>query len=211
MAGKTTIHFCMRPMTIDDVPVMSLWFEQAADLSLFDSQSSLPVSRQSVEKDWEKTLAAGLPRGSYWFGVEDEQGELAGIAGLEGINYVNGDCVFPIFLATHVRRIGLGIQVAAMLLDMAFSQLRLNRVTTFYRSDNQATKKLVRSLGFTKEGSMRNARFVGGQYYDQIVVGLLAEEWPARRAALIERTGRELQLRLGCATPETNPWPEQQM
>lgn len=207
MAPAATKQFFMRPMTLQDVPVMSVWFERLTDLSLFDSQSSLPANVQSVEKDWEKAVSGDEPRRSFWFGIEDADAELVGVAGIESVSFVNGDCVLPIILASHVRARGLGIRIAALLIDMAFNQLRLNRVTTYYRSDNKATEKLITALGFTQEGRMRNARFAGGRYHDQVVVGLLVDEWPDLRKTLVKRLDATIELQLGRPGQAAKPWP----
>lgn len=208
MAGQAAETFFMRPMAPEDIVTLSLWFERLADLTLFDSQSTLPVNEDILKKDWEKAISGNLPRSSFWFGIEDTAGTLVGLAGIEAISYINGDCVLPIILASKNRQQGLGLQIAAMLIDMAFDELRLNRVTTYYRADNKATKKLITALGFTQEGCMRQAQYSRGNYHDQIVVGLLASEWNGQRAQVSKRTSDTVKLRFGREDRSSEPWPQ---
>jgi RimJ/RimL family protein N-acetyltransferase len=206
MAGKTS-QFYMRPMTMDDVPTIAGWFEQLADHSLFDSRAGLPANAASIEKDWQKSINGAEPRTSFWFSVDDAQSNLAAIVGLENVSYINGDGVLPLILASQERSKGLGIRIVAMVLDMAFDQLRLNRVTTFYRADNAASAKLINGIGFVEEGRMRQARYAGGHYHDQIFVGMLAQEWPEHRANLVQSLNSAVDLHFGRAGQKPKAWP----
>ena len=210
MANPPAQQFYMRPMDVDDISVLALWFERLSDLTLFDSQSTLPVSKEVLQKDWERTITGSLPGNCFWYSIENKAGELAGLAGIDSVSYTNGDCVLPIILSSKMRHQGLGVQIAAMLIDMAFNELRLNRITTYYRADNQVTRKLVASLGFNEEGCLRQARFNHGRYYDQMVVGLLASEWQNSRSSLVNRINDKIELRFGRGESAGNPWPNQQ-
>lgn len=207
MASAAKKQFFMRPMNGDDLATLALWFEQICDLTLFDSQSTLPVNEKILQKDWEREISGGQPRNCYWFGIDDQEGELVGLAGIDSISYINGDCVLPIILTRKVRHQGLGLQIAAMLIDMAFDELRLHRITTYFRSDNEASRKLVTSLGFAEEGRLRQARFSAGRYHDQVVVGLLASEWHDQRPAVIKRANGNITLRFGRGDSAGVPWP----
>ncbi len=209
MANQAAKQFYMRPMEVDDIAVLALWFERLSDLTLFDSQSTLPVNKEILHKDWERAITGNLPRSCFWYSIENEQEELIGLAGIEAISHTNGDCVLPIILSREMRHQGLGMQIAAMLIDMAFSELRMNRITTYYRADNEVTRNLVASLGFHEEGRMRQARFSGGQYFDQMVVGLLASDWQDGRSAVVNKKNDNIELRFGRDARSSNPWPQQ--
>ncbi len=207
--GKDAKHkFYMRPMEHDDIPSVALWLEELEDLTLFDSQSSLPVNRDLVRRDWKKTVSGSMKRNCYWFAIESGDGELVGVAGIDAISNVNGDCVLPIILTRDVRQKGLGVRIAGMLIDMAFGELRLHRITTYYRADNIATQNLVKALGFQVEGRLRQARFAHGRYYDQIAVGLLASEWKQTRPTIAGELGGGVELRFGRIGSQTRAWPD---
>ena len=205
--AEPTSQFYMRPMTMDDVPAVAGWFEQLSDHSLFDSRTGVPANAASIEKDWQDAINGAEPRKSFWFSVDDKKGNLAGIAGLENVSYINGDGVLPLILETRQRRKGLGVRIVAMMLDMAFDQLRLNRVTTFYRADNSASAKLITGMGFVEEGRMRQARYAGGRYHDQVFVGMLADEWPDLRANLAKSLDASVALHFGRPHQASEPWP----
>lgn len=54
----------------------------------------------------------------------------------------------------------------------------LHRVEAEVYEFNQASLRLLSSLGFQQEGCKRQAHFTGEGYYDVIVLGLLHEDWP---------------------------------
>jgi ribosomal-protein-serine acetyltransferase len=80
---------------------------------------------------------------------------------------------------------GRGLMRRAMvaLLDQAFGPLRLARVTAHIEATNERSRNLVKRLGFTEEGVHRQAIVIGGRRRDDVVYGLLADEWREHTAA----------------------------
>ena len=198
----------LRPMGVDELEVIAHWFEHLADLSVFDRKMPVPLSKSSLCERWKDSLNGGEPSKNFWFKIDDENEEIVGILGVDSVDYVHGDGVFAIYLAEHVRRKGLGVRATAMLIDIAFGQLRLNRITSYFRADNDATRSLIGSLGFTIEGTQREAWFAGGKYHDVISIGLLASEWKNVRAELSNKLEGGPSIMLGRIPWETPNWPE---
>ena len=190
-------------MSIGDLDTLSHWFEHLEDLSLFDRNMPLPLNSDDLRKAWKKSLRGASSGKSYWFGISDADGELVGIIGLDDINYVHGDGVFAFYLDESVRRKGIGIRAAAMLIDIAFGQLRLNRITSYFRSDNEATKALTNTLRFAQEGVIRQGWFAGGKHHDVIVIGLLASDWANSCDKLRDALADGPKIKLGRSC-----WPE---
>ena len=117
------------------------------------------------------------PPKAFWYVAENEAKQPMGICGLQGINYIHGDAVTPIFVAKDFRNKGLAMLLMNAMINLAFSSLRLNRLSTMYRADNEASKKLCQLLGFTIEGKIRQGWYSGGRYGDIVMVGLLKSEW----------------------------------
>ena len=207
MAAKDQQPYCMRPMTLDDIETVSLWLEHLADLCLFDRSTPVPVNKSVMEDSWKDVLTAPNPRRGYWFALDDSAGEIVGIAGIENINYTNGDGILAIYLSEPARGKGLAAKASCFLLDLAFDQLRLNRITSYYREDNDVTAKLINTIGFSKEGLMRKAWFVGGKYFDIVVVGILGDEWVKSRKRLEVELGGSTNLQFGRPPWSARVWP----
>ena len=184
MAGSGQSDFTLRPMTMDDVPTVSRWLEHLPDLCLFDRTSAIPLNEASNSSIWEPIVNGPEPRRFYWFAAEDRDGQIVGISGLSDINYIHGDAVAALFVSQPGRRKGLGMRMTAMMVDLGFNQLRLERLTTYCREDNTASQELVAKLGFVREGVIRKAWYSGGKQFDIHAVGLLKEEWAEARRHL---------------------------
>jgi len=78
---------------------------------------------------------------------------------------------------------GLGCRITHAVLQYAFDELNLNRVSLSVLESNRRAQALYRRLGFQVEGCMRQAQYKGGRYVDIIVMGLLAEEFDAQAQA----------------------------
>ncbi|WP_441249180.1 GNAT family N-acetyltransferase [Kitasatospora sp. McL0602] len=78
---------------------------------------------------------------------------------------------------------GLVSRTVGALLDRCFGPLGLERVGLYTETANTRSRALATRLGFTEEGVLRGAIAFPGERRDQVVYGILAEEWRARRLA----------------------------
>ena len=186
MAQATSSIFTWRPLGLDDISNIADWFWHFEDIAMFDKSLPVPVNIDAMRESWRASLDYANPPRAYWFIAEDGDKKPAGIAGLESVNYIHGDAVVPVFIAEDFRKKGLATAMAVPLLDLAFNQLRLHRLTTFYREDNEATRLALQSVGFKEEGRHREAWFADGVRKDIVIVGILGSEWAATREKAIE-------------------------
>ncbi len=197
MSASEAREITLRPMTMDDVPVITRWFEHLPDLSLFDRALAIPLNEAGNKQAWEPIIEGSAPRRHHWFAGDDQEDNLTGIAGLSEINYIHGDAVAALFMSQQGRRQGIGLRMMVHIIDLGFNQLRLERLTTFCRSDNEASSEMMARLGFIEEGMLRRAWYSGGKHYDIKAVGILKEEWAAARKALEPELGNGLAVNLG--------------
>ena len=80
----------------------------------------------------------------------------------------------------------LGTSGLIGLLDYAFGPLNLHRVWVDVPEYNEPVMQMVKHLGFVVEGHLRKTHRKNNEWYDSSVLGLLAEEYPRRRARLME-------------------------
>lgn len=187
-----------------DIPTLAKWLEDIEDLAMFDRRVPVPLDAAAMESEWRTEIEGREPRSSYWFRIDDDQGSASGMAGLIQISYVHGSALMPMFVAKDIRGQGVGVRARALLLDLAFDQLRLARITSLHRADNVASRRLNEACAFKPEGCIRKGCYAGGVYIDQMIYGVLAEEWRAHRDVLRARLGPEVMVTLG-NKPE-GPW-----
>jgi ribosomal-protein-alanine N-acetyltransferase len=72
---------------------------------------------------------------------------------------------------------GYGTAAAEMLVDYAFSGHEIRGLQAQAFAPNEGSTGVLENLGFTHEGTLRDARFRDGEYVDVVWYGLLREEW----------------------------------
>ncbi len=171
-------------MCLDDLSAIADWFWDFDDVALFERSLPFPVGMDTMRESWRAALSASDPPKACWYIAETAEKTPVAIAGLQAINYIHGDAVLPMFVSKPMRGKGVGTALTLTLLNLAFDRLRLHRLTTFYRDDNETTHRALQRLGFTEEGRTREGWFADGVRRDQVQVGLLKTEWLARRAEI---------------------------
>jgi RimJ/RimL family protein N-acetyltransferase len=207
MPDNTSKSFSLRPLEKPDLTSITRWFQEVGDLALFDRHSRVPYDLATSERLWNMSDTPQDADDKCWFAITSEPTGVAGIIGLERISPVNRDAVIALYVDHAIRRQGIGIRASALILDFAFRQLGLNRVTSYYRKDNAGSRDLTNQAGFEVEGTMRQAWFSDGKFHDMIVVGLLAEHWNVRRDALADELGDKTVIAFGDGKSSGSKWP----
>lgn len=84
------------------------------------------------------------------------------------------------YLAPEHHGQGYGSDAAARMIQYAFEDRNLRRISARCGRFNDASAGLLESLGFEHEGTLREAAWFRGEYHDMLWYGLLREEWQAR-------------------------------
>jgi len=81
-------------------------------------------------------------------------------------------------------------EVRLLTLAHAFERLQVNRVELITDPRNLASRAAMKILGATQEGVIRNHLiYKDGRIRDSILFSIIAGEWPAVRARLLEKLG----------------------
>jgi RimJ/RimL family protein N-acetyltransferase len=75
---------------------------------------------------------------------------------------------------------GYGTDAATQMLQYAYEDRNLRRVSARCGSFNDASIGLLESVGFEHEGTLREAAWFRGEYHDMLWYGLLRKEWQRR-------------------------------
>jgi RimJ/RimL family protein N-acetyltransferase len=110
--------------------------------------------------------------------IQLADGELAGDALLWNIDLYNRQAHIGISLLPAVRGRGLGTDVVQVLCRYGFAVLGLHRLQIETLADNRAMIQAATRAGFVAEGTLRRSAWSMGQFIDQVIFGLLADEWP---------------------------------
>ncbi|MFI5617307.1 GNAT family N-acetyltransferase [Streptomyces sp. NPDC051567] len=150
-------------------------YEDVATRSRADSRPWRPLSAPGGHSPYEP----GPPSDAVaaFSVVERATGALAGEALLWGIDAHNRTAHLGMSLLPGSRGRGLGRETVTLLCRYGFTVRGLHRLQVDTLADNTAMIAAARSSGFALEGTLRRAAWVYGEFTDEVVLGLLAEEW----------------------------------
>ena len=84
MVGKSRSgiqQYWLRPLGLDDIPVITKWLADVEDLAMFDRRVPMPLNRASMEAEWQNDIVGREPRTCYWFMIDDDQTQSGGESG----------------------------------------------------------------------------------------------------------------------------------
>lgn len=103
---------------------------------------------------------------------------LVGSCQLYSIDWINSSAELQIRIGAESERgQGLGTEAVRVLLSYAFKDLNLHRVYLHVYENNLPAIRTYEKTGFTKEGILREANFIDGEYINIILMSVLRQEW----------------------------------
>ncbi len=129
------------------------------------------------------TSALAAPDCRYWIILLDERA--VGVANLVGIDPRNRRADWGFYLGEEAAR-GSGVGRAALyvLINQAFGPFGLRRLTCTALAENEAAWTLYESMGFVREGRLRDHIQKEGRFHDVLTFALLDQEWAAARSGV---------------------------
>lgn len=109
--------------------------------------------------------------------VELDGGTLVGTATLWGIDTHSRAAHIGLGLLPAARGKGYGTDVVAVLCHYGFVVRGLHRLQIETLADNAAMLRAAEHNGFVREGVLRSSAWVLGEFLDEVLLGLLADEW----------------------------------
>ncbi|MEP7358498.1 MAG: GNAT family protein [Anaerolineales bacterium] len=144
-----------------------------------------PVSPGQVKKKYEALEKDGDKQ--YYFAARTREpngpGRLLGFAHLAWIDFMHGNAMLSLGIGAPADRgQGYGGEVMGLILNYAFNELSLHRLTAGASEDNPDTIRFIERHGFQLEVRRRQAVTHDNQRWDMLMYGLLRTEWAARQA-----------------------------
>ncbi|MFN3859150.1 MAG: GNAT family N-acetyltransferase [Caulobacter sp.] len=166
----------LRDLEPGDEDQLYRWRQEPA-VERWMSDAAVP-DRQTHQRWFLELLAGEDARG--WMITRDSQP--AGLLTLAGLTSHHRRAAWNWFVGDAASR-GRGVGRAAQVLglDKAFCDLGLDKVWADVMADNDGGLKVMVAAGFRREGYLRGHVLKDGTRRDVVMIGLLAEEWMARR------------------------------
>jgi len=169
----------LRPLEREDLPrYQELFSEPETNLSY--GKLGVPESLAKLQRRFDEGEFDTADR--YLHLVMETEGTLIGAMVLRNEeNLPSRSATFGIIIgdpAYHDR--GYGTEASTLLLDYAFAVLGYHKINLDFFEYNARARAMYEKLGFVIEGRRRENHWSRGRFWDDILMGITAEEWWTR-------------------------------
>jgi ribosomal-protein-alanine N-acetyltransferase len=107
------------------------------------------------------------------------QDDLVGMVSLHSVSWVHRHAEIGYQIAAEHHGKGVGKAAVKLLVEKAFAESSMQRLTAFISTENEASLKLAQRLGFVHEGTLRKYFLIQNRWVDEAVYALLKSDWDA--------------------------------
>ena len=125
-----------------------------------------------------------------WAIIERESRKMIGTCGFTKIDVSNKSAEIGYVLNPDFHRRGFGSEAVKRVMKFGFEELGLNRIEARFMQGNEASLALMKSVGMTFEGYMRDLIFVKGSYRTVGISSILRSEYEK----IYNADGKEVEL-----------------
>lgn len=105
------------------------------------------------------------------------KGNLAGVIGFHNVDWLNRKASIGYWLGEPFQGYGLMTKACTAYINHAFNDFKLNRIEIRCAVKNSKSRAIPERLGFTNEGTIRDAEWLYEHFVDHIVYGMLIKDW----------------------------------
>ena len=162
----------LSPINIEDAGKYTEWLN---DLEI---SRTLQITHQILNEEIEKEILQKLSKDNLFAIVDLGNDELIGSCGFVGLDQLNRNAEFGIFIGNkEFWGKGYGTEATNLTLDFGFNILNLNNIMLKVYSYNNRATRCYEKCGFKEIGRRREARIIGGKAHDEIYMDILASEF----------------------------------
>ncbi len=163
----------LREQREEDAAYFAFWFSQPQ--IMFRCGFTEPTDE---EKERRYINEYHKSEDSVWFTITGTDGSVIGETGLLRM--------FPAWHCTDLTIIipdperqkkGYGTEAIRLMLDMAFREYEMNRVSIGVVGLNTDALEFYKKIGFRQEGIQEQGYYYNGEYSDFVMMRILREEW----------------------------------
>ena len=178
LEGRTVV---LRRHQRENLDAVTKWYRDP-ELARLTRYQTRPMSTDEIGHFFEARLLAPDAL-AYAIHVRDDD-RLIGVTTFSALDVDNGSALFHITIGERdAWGKGYGTETAHLMVGHAFKGLGLHRVALSVFSFNERAIRSYEKVGFRVEGRLREAIWRDGQYWDEVQMGVLREEWLRREEA----------------------------
>ncbi|MCD2168501.1 GNAT family N-acetyltransferase [Microbacterium sp. JC 701] len=168
----------LRGLTDADLDPLVDWWRRSDSAAL--QQNSVTVRPEAAVREMFQIWSRNDSPGGAGFSIDDETGNLIGHATLWGATLPARVATFAIVIGPDAVGRGYGTDATRTMLRYAFDELGVRKVELRVWAFNDRAIRAYEKAGFVREGVRRQVAFHGGRFHDEVLMGVLAEEFRGR-------------------------------
>ena len=176
----------LRPFEAEDIPAMAriLSDPDVGRLTGSVNSSDVPADSDEVTDElWDWYGSRATVDGRLDLAVVDRAtDELVGEVVINQVDCDNRSANFRTLVGPQGRDRGLGTEAARLIIDHAFAELGLHRISLEVFAFNPRARRVYEKVGFRSEGVLRDALRFDGAWVDAEVMAMLRPDWERHRA-----------------------------
>lgn len=146
------------------------------ETAYFEGKVEFPISIDDQQLWFDKYLINKNSRSFIIAPMNEES--LYGYMSFKMLNDISRNGHVAIKLSKEARGKGIGTDALKTLMKFLFFQYNMHRLSTHIVEYNYASQKLfIETCGWKKEGIIRDAIYINGRYYDNILLGILKDDF----------------------------------
>ncbi|HIW06032.1 MAG TPA: GNAT family N-acetyltransferase [Candidatus Ignatzschineria merdigallinarum] len=158
-----TDRLMLRPITLDDAEDL---FEYASDPE--NTRHTFPTHQSIEETEWIiSNLFMSSPLGNFAIELK-ENGKMIGTCDLR-VNESEKSAELAYAINKKYWGNGYAPEAAKKLLELAFQDLKIERLWAKFSSENPASGRVMEKIGMEKEGILRHTKNLCGDFVDQVI------------------------------------------
>lgn len=152
------------------------WFSDT-EVTRFMFRGVFPISIEESTAFYEQL--ASEQQNDLVLAVIARDGDVhVGNVGLHRIDWINRSAEFGIVIGERDHQgKGIGTEATRLIVEHGFERLNLHRIWLGVFADHVSAIRMYARIGFREEGRLLEAILRDGKAHDQLIMGLLAEEF----------------------------------
>ena len=162
------------PLRRDLIPTYHRWHNNVATMRTF--ALPLPTTFEQEEALYGELTTASDK--AFFTVYERASWQAVGTTYLTDIDHLHRRAEFGVLIGEAIQRgKGYGTETASLMLDFGFTALSLHNIMLTVYAFNLAGRRAYEKAGFREVGRRRQSHWMGGQYWDEIIMDCLATEF----------------------------------
>lgn len=174
--GQLTV---LRPIERDDLDALWRWYNDP-EVMYYWAEPSL-LSRDELESRYPANGLGGSTGQMHWLLITTQAGEPIGRIGYVDLDRRNRRAEIAIQIGERAYwGRGFGSDAIIAYLGHLFHEQNLHKVWLRVEAFNPRALRAYERCGFRRDGVFRDHTFLGGRYYDAIVMSITEDEFRAK-------------------------------